>query len=174
MRVTHISLHTCTTPSRRWKRSEVGLSEAERHLRVARSLLQLRPNAWIEQLVAINSSCIALIECDARRFERHAAEGRRLAATTGHTNSDAVMDTNDAHFALISGNFDKASTLLERILHSPGSIYVELAALEGQARMYLALGRLAECDHVLKRIESVSTRPSSARPTQFVGPQHYV
>jgi hypothetical protein len=25
MRVTHISLHTCTTPSRRWKRSEVGL-----------------------------------------------------------------------------------------------------------------------------------------------------
>ena len=50
------------------------------------------------------------------------------------------MDTNDAHFALISGNFDKASTLLQRILQSPGSIYVELAALEGQARMYLALG----------------------------------
>ncbi len=130
-------------------------SEAERHLRVARSLLQLRPNAWIEQLVAINSSCIALIECDAQRFQRHAAEGRRLAVTTGHTTSDAVMDTNDAHFALISGNFDKASTLLERILQSPGSIYVELAALEGQARMYLALGRLAECDHALKRIESV-------------------
>ena len=49
------------------------------------------------------------------------------------------MDTNDAHFALMSGNFDKASTLLHRILQSPGSIYVELAALEGLARIHLAL-----------------------------------
>src|SRR5688572_2252710 len=41
-------------------------AEAERHLRVARSLLQLRPNAWLEQLVAINASCVALIECDSQ------------------------------------------------------------------------------------------------------------
>jgi DNA-binding NtrC family response regulator len=64
------------------------------------------------------------------------------------------MDTNDAHFALISGNFEKASALLQKILQSPGSIYVELAALEGLARLHLALGRLPECDEALKRIES--------------------
>ncbi len=130
-------------------------SEAERHLRVARSLLQIRPNAWIEQLVAINASCIALIECDSQRFARYAAEGRRLSAITGHANSAAVMDTNDAHFALISGDFDKASRLLQTILQSTNGIYVELAALEGLARLYLALERLEDCDRTLKRIDSL-------------------
>jgi DNA-binding NtrC family response regulator len=130
-------------------------SEAERHLRVARSLLAFRPNAWIEQLVAINASCIALIECDSRRFERYAAEGRRLSAITGHANSDVVMDTNDAHFALIRGDFDKAATLLQRTLHSPAGIHIELAALEGLARIYLALGELDDCDRTLKHIETV-------------------
>src|SRR5262245_43419437 len=38
--------------------------EAERHLRVARSLLALRPNAWLEQMVALNASCVAIIDCD--------------------------------------------------------------------------------------------------------------
>ena len=130
-------------------------SEAERHLRVARSLLQFRPNAWIEQLVAINASCIALIDCDSQRFERYAAEGRKLSAVTGHMNSDAVMDTNDAHLALINGQFERASALLQKILHSPGGIYVELAALEGLARMHLALDQLDDCDRVLRRIESL-------------------
>ena len=130
-------------------------SEAERHLRVARSLLKFRPNAWIEQLVAINASCIALIECDTPRFERYAAEGRKLSAITGHTNSTAVMDTNDAHFALISGDFKKASDLLHRILQSPGGIYVELAALEGLARIHLTLGELDDCEKTLQRIDAL-------------------
>ena len=130
-------------------------SEAERHLRVARNLLQFRPNTWIEQLVAINASCIALIERDSPRFERHAAEGRRLSAVTGHTNSEGVMDTNHAHFSLISGDFAKAAGLLQKILNSPSGIYVELAAHEGLARLHLALGQLDDCDRVLKRIESL-------------------
>ena len=128
-------------------------SEAERHLRVARSLLQLRRNAWLEQLVAINSSCIALIECDSRRFEKHVNEGRKLSAITGHTASDAAMDTNDAHFALISGEFGRASTLLQKILRAPSNTSIELAALEGLARLHLALGQLDDCDRVLNRIE---------------------
>jgi len=128
-------------------------SEAERHLRVARSLLNIRPNAWIEQLLCINASCVALIDCDSSLFERYASDGRRLAALTGHTNSDSVMDTNDAHFALIRGDFARASSLLEKILQSPGGIYVELAALEGLARMHVALGQLDECERALDRIE---------------------
>ena len=47
------------------------------------------------------------------------------------------MDTNDAHFALIGGDFDKASRLLQTILQATNGIYVELAALEGLARLYL-------------------------------------
>jgi DNA-binding NtrC family response regulator len=65
------------------------------------------------------------------------------------------MDTNDAHFALISGDFKKASGLLQRILHSPGGIYVELAALEGLARMHLTLGELDDCEKTLQRIDEL-------------------
>ena len=152
---THISRRISTTRLRQWRLSEVALRRRNAILRVARSLLQLRPNAWIEQLVAINASCIALLECDSRRFERYAAEGRKFSSITGHATSDVVMDTNDAHFALISGDFEKASRLLQRILDSPSGVYVELAALEGLARIHLALGELDDCDRTLKRIESL-------------------
>ena len=65
------------------------------------------------------------------------------------------MDTNDAHFAWISGDFKKAFGLLERILHSPGGINVELAALEGIARMHLTLGELDDCEKTLQRIDAL-------------------
>ena len=97
-----------TIQLRPWRPKEAGTSEAKRHLRVARSLLQLRPNAWIEQLVAINSSCIALIECDATTLREYVAEARKLSPITGHTASDAAMDTNDAHFALIKREFEES------------------------------------------------------------------
>jgi len=128
-------------------------TEASRHLRVARSLLILRPNAWLEQLLEINASCVALIDCDQDQFKTHSAHARRLASLTGHSNSDAVMDTNDAHSVLVRGDIGKASSLLQRILQSPGDVYVELAALEGLARMHMALGQFDDCERVLGRID---------------------
>src|SRR6185369_5009141 len=90
--------------------------EAERHLRVARSLLALRPNAWIEQLVALNASCIAVMDCDSDAFLKHSGDARSLAQITGHVNSDLTIETNDAYVALVSGHFDRASALLQKVL----------------------------------------------------------
>ena len=127
--------------------------EADRHLRVARSLLALRPNAWLEQLVALNSSCLAIIDCDASAFGKHIASARTFAKQTGHVNSDAAIETNDAHVALVSGHFDDASTLLRRVLQEPVSIFVQLAALEGMARMHMALGDLVSCQRSLENLD---------------------
>jgi DNA-binding NtrC family response regulator len=64
------------------------------------------------------------------------------------------MDTNDAHLALIRGEFKRAAALLLDILNSKGGIYVELAALEGLARIHLASDQFDECDQTLKQIEA--------------------
>ena len=147
MRVTHISLHICTTPLRRWKRSEVGLlrpSATYVSPEVFCSFDQMRGSSNWWQLTRPVSRLLSVTRGDLSDTRPRG----RLSPITGHTNSDAVMDTNDAHFALISGNFDKASTLSKRFFN-PWQHLVELAALEGLARIYLALGRLAECDHAL-------------------------
>ena len=53
--------------------------EAERHLRLARGLLALRPSSWLEELLALNAACVALIDCDADSFDRHLATARTSA-----------------------------------------------------------------------------------------------
>jgi len=53
--------------------------EAERHLRLARGLLALQPNAWLAELLALNASCLALINCDAESFSQHVADARSSA-----------------------------------------------------------------------------------------------
>jgi len=136
--------------------------EAERHLRVARSLLSLRPNAWLEQLVALNASCIAVIDCDSDAFLKHSADARALAQITGHVNSDLTIETNDAYVALVSGRFDRASALLQKVLQSRGTGQIELAALESLARMHLALGDLEKCAEALERLEGLRPQHLSA------------
>jgi len=128
--------------------------EAERHLRVARSLIALRPNVWLEQLVALNASCIAIVNCDTDAFARYSAQARSLARFTGHVSSDRAQDANDAHVALLSGQFDKADTLLKKILSFASAGRIELAAWESVARMSLALGDLSRCEEALERLEA--------------------
>jgi DNA-binding NtrC family response regulator len=136
--------------------------EAERHLRVARNLLSLQPNAWLEQLVALNASCIAVLDCDPDAFIRHSADARGLAQLTGHVNSDLTIENNDAYVALLCGRFDRASALLQRILHSPGSGHIELAALESLARMHLALGDSKRSEATLDRLEALRAQHLSS------------
>jgi DNA-binding NtrC family response regulator len=136
--------------------------EAERHLRVARNLLSLRPNAWLEQLLALNASCMAVMDCNSEAFFKHSADARRLAQITGHVNSDLTIETNDAYVALVSGRFERASALLEKVLQSPESGHIELGALETFARMHLALGDLEKCEEALERLESLRQHRLSA------------
>jgi len=136
--------------------------EAERHLRVARSLLSLRPNAWIEQLLALNASCIAVMDCDSDAFLKHSGDARSLAQITGHVNSDLTIETNDAYVALVSGHFDRASALLQKVLQSQGTGHIELAALESLARMHLALGDLEKCEEALGRLDALRPQHLSA------------
>ena len=132
--------------------------EAQRHLRVARSLIALRPNAWLEQLVALNASCIAIVDCDPAAFTKFSSEARALARITGHVNSERAMETNDAYVALLGGHFEYAEALLGKILRSPATRHIELAALESVARMHLALGHLDKCEDALQKLEALKAQ----------------
>jgi DNA-binding NtrC family response regulator len=134
------------------------LVEAERHLRLARSLIDLRPNVWLEQLLALNASCIAIIDCDADGFGRHSADARTFARLTGNASVSAAIEVNEAHAAIVAGQFVRASLLLERILRAPHSIYIELGARESVARMHLAKGDLVACEEALTKLDALRKR----------------
>jgi len=128
--------------------------EAERHLRVARSLLSIRPNAWLEQLIALDSSCIAVLECDSNAFSTYSSNARALAQITGHVNSERALQANDAYVALMSGDFTRADALLQAVLKFPATGQIELAALESVSRMHLALGELDRCAESLNKLDT--------------------
>ena len=65
--------------------------EAQRHLRLARGLTAVRPSVWLEELLALNASCVALIDCDADGFGRHLANARTFARLTGNVNAAAAI-----------------------------------------------------------------------------------
>ena len=129
--------------------------EAERHLRLARGLLALRPSFWLDELLALNASCVALIDRDADGFDRLLAAARRSARLTGNVSTTAAVDVNEAHAAVLAGRFTRAASLVEKILRSPLSIHNELAARESLIRMLLAMGRVNECEAELTQLEAL-------------------
>jgi DNA-binding NtrC family response regulator len=128
--------------------------EAERHLRLARGLVALKPNAWLEEVLAVNASCVAFINCDPDSFGRHLADARSSTRLTGNVSSLAAIDCNEAFTAVLTGRFARASTLFEKILHSPLSIHNELSARESLARMHLAMGHLDACEAELAQLKA--------------------
>jgi DNA-binding NtrC family response regulator len=129
-------------------------AEAERHLRLARGLLALRPSAWLAELLALNASCVALINCDADGFSRHVANARSSACLTGNLSSSQAIDCNEAHAAVLTGRFARAWSLIEMILRSPLTIDHELAARESLVRIQLAMGRLDACEAELSQLNA--------------------
>ncbi len=127
--------------------------EAERHVRLARSLLKLRPSSWLSEVVAVNAACVAFINRDTEGFCHYLDDARASARLSGSVTTSAAIDTNEAYVAVVTGRFARALSLIERLLESPLSIHHELAARESLARMYLSMGLLDSCDTQLARIK---------------------
>ena len=128
--------------------------EAERHLRLARGLLQMQPSSWLEELLALNAACVAIIKCDTDSFDRYLATARTSARLTGNVSTTAAIDINEAHAAVVTGRFTGPLRCLQKIVRSPLSIHNELAARESLIRMHLAMGRVAECEAELAKLEA--------------------
>ena len=132
------------------------VDEARRHLKIAASLLDSHPNAWLCQMAAVSAFCVAFLSCDYAAAPRHLRAARRFLAATGAEHIGTIIECNEGHAALVTGRFGAAEARLRRAAadlphHSTGA----LGGLDGLARLYLATGRLDECDGTLKQMDAL-------------------
>jgi DNA-binding NtrC family response regulator len=128
------------------------LDEARRHLRIANSLLEAYPNAWLEQLCALNGFCIEFLNSDFRKAEKQLQRARELSQITGALES--IIANNTGHLQIQLGKFSSAEVTLRKLEgRSVGEI--RYATLEGLARLYLATGQLDQCERILNTLSEL-------------------
>jgi tetratricopeptide (TPR) repeat protein len=142
------------------------LGEAHRHLKVARSLLDSEPNAWLLQVIEVSSFFVAFLENDYSGASGHLKNARKLLSIVGEQDKH-LIECNEAHALIVLGKFDGAMVRLEQVVEST-AVRPALAALEGMARVFLATGRLEQCELVLARYEE-GLQKRAGIETEFVG-----
>ena len=142
------------------------LSEAQRHIKLARSLLESDPNAWLLQVVEISSFFVAFLENDYTTASEHLRSARSLLTTTGDQDR-ALIEGNDAHALTVTGKYEVAIRRLGQVAEST-AVRPALAALEGMARAYLAMDDLDKCDSALARYEEGIAKDPGVE-AEFVG-----
>jgi DNA-binding NtrC family response regulator len=137
--------------------AQVGnLDEARRHLRIANRLLESYPNAWLEQLCALNGFCIEFLNSDLQKADEHLKQASRLAEVTGAL--EPIIANNNGHLQIQLGKLSKAEATLKR-LASQSVGQVLYGTLEGLGELYLAAGRLEECERVLDSLTELEETP---------------
>jgi DNA-binding NtrC family response regulator len=126
-------------------------NEARRHLALTGSLLERHPNAWIEQLAHINAACVASLDCDFRTALSEIGSARELRRLTGPSYQDPIIDANESHFELWTGRLESAFSTFSRLSSNRRAV-VQVAALDGLARLYLCLNRLNDCQDLLRNL----------------------
>ena len=127
------------------------LDESLRHCDIADSLLTQLPHTWLTANVLLNRASVSLLQCDFDAAATHIRMGRQLAAKAGDTRSVLMFDTDAAHVELAVGRFAEARKLFSRLQSSPGISSITLVgAMDGLARVELAVGDLAACESALE------------------------
>ena len=141
-----------------------GLDEARRHLRIASQLLESYPNAWLEQLCALNGFCIDYLNSDLKAAERHLKRASKLADVTGAL--EPIVANNSGHLQIQLGKFSDAETTLNRLAaESVGEVL--FGTMEGLGQLHLAAGRLDECERALDALSEIEQTPGFTRSWPF-------
>jgi DNA-binding NtrC family response regulator len=142
--------------------AQVGnLAQARRHLRIASSLLETHPNAWLQQLCEINAFCIEFFDSDLPLAEEHLDRAKRFGRISG--TSESTVLNNLGHLYLETGKFAKAERIFAGLADSKID-EVRQSVLDGLARLYIATNRLPECERALDRLTELQTREQSEMP----------
>jgi tetratricopeptide (TPR) repeat protein len=124
----------------------------------------MRANVWLEQLCAVNAFCIEFSSSDLRRAEEHLKRARALAEVTGSL--EPIIANNTGHLQLQLGKFGQAETTLKRIADQSAGEVLQ-STLDGLARLYLALGRLDDCEHALDSLTELAKKADLAPSFPF-------
>ena len=135
------------------------LEEARRHVQIAFGLVERHPNAWLNQVVLVSSFFLDFLECRYSDALNSLRAARELATVAGD-GFLPVIDCNEGHLLVVMGRYEAAEQRLRKIAGSD-SLSSPLGALDGLARLYLATGRLADCEHALSACDSVEMEPDT-------------
>ena len=131
------------------------LDESLRHCEIAESLLTQLPHTWLTANVLLNRASVSLLQCDFDAAATHIKAGRQLAANAGDTRSVLMFDTNAAHVELALGRFDEARRIFSRLRESASISSITLVgAIDGLARVELAVGDFEACESALNAIDA--------------------
>ncbi|HJZ66702.1 MAG TPA: hypothetical protein VKF81_01050, partial [Blastocatellia bacterium] len=140
------------------------LSNARRHLALAKSLLRDNPQAYLQALAENMALGIAIEQSEFEAATGHGSVAIEIAERAGLPLIVRNAVGNVGNLFLALGDFERASEHLERVLVARPQQRLgpdTLAALEGLARVRLAQGRFDECKDALDRIEArIDDRPS--------------
>jgi DNA-binding NtrC family response regulator/tetratricopeptide (TPR) repeat protein len=137
--------------------AQVGnLDEARRHLRLASRLLESFPNSWLEQLCALNRFCIEFLSSDLKTAEQHLKRASKLVDVTGAL--EPIIANNTGHLQIQFGKYAEAEATLNG-LASKSVGQIRYGTIEGLGQLYLAAGRLEECEQSLDTLIELERIP---------------
>jgi len=131
------------------------LNEGARHCTIARSVLEMAPNAWLQCGVLRNEGAIAL--SGYRLLDATSAIRSMNDIATEHSLVREIVenDANLGYVELLRGDYVRSARTLSRVIQSPNSsMRAKLAALESLARVHLAAGDLASCERCLTQVDT--------------------
>ena len=133
------------------------LDEALRHCELAESLSGLTPNSWLLGGALLNKSCIACLGCDFRAALEYVHAAKKFSARSGHAGLANAIDSTLGQIELLTGQFERAEQTSRRVLSRPdAAMFAKIAASDILSRVYLALGRLDDCESALRFVDDAT------------------
>ena len=136
------------------------LRSAERHLRIADSLLLKASNSWLEAAAANVSIGIAVIRSDPTMLAGRGQRALALAEESGVASTRRAVLGNIGNLLYLVGEFDQAVGYLEQALAALPTVGENSNAnLDSLAKIRLAQGRCDECAGLLDQIDESVRSP---------------
>ena len=140
------------------------LQEAEKHITVARELLERYPNLWLAGYIELDMSVIYSLKGEIDASLGHVQAAAEYAEQSGHFKTKVAAAINSAHLLTSKGEHRKARTRLDAVIKEV-SDYPQLlvAAHDALANLLITRGEYDAAGLVLEDVSSLAPKLEGGR-----------